>query len=127
MKQINEMAFNRADILANITTKGRQFIQHFDKIYNDFLNDKWDDFKHHSQEMQTWWDDVKKLRFKGNHKLISNTLLYDGFFTAGSIPEDYLHNDKVEVEAYESLVKILLENRDTKVYSVLKEIFNLKF
>ena len=127
MVKIPELAYTRADIRQDCTRKGKKFIIHFDKIYQDYFKHYFDDMNHHCVEMQAWWDDVKSLRYKHNKQYIKDTDLYDWFFTAGAISDDFLKS-KEEVEFYEKVfIPELLLNRTRPIRDIIAEIFEIQF
>lgn len=117
---INEMAYDRSYIIDKCYSLGIQFIKHFKKVYSLGINDK--DFKHHCQEMQTWYDIVKNMVLKSNNKRINNEQLVDWFFTAGSSIEVLFGNDEAG-DIYSELIAELISNkRNNKVVDVLSEL-----
>lgn len=106
MKFLIEMAYERNDAIERCANLGKQFIEHFKKVVDGGVND--DDFGHHCNEMQVWYNDVKNIVLKYNKKKITNSQLIDWFFTIGSSVE-YILDDKY-VDFYEDFIIILLNN-----------------
>ena len=120
--RIDEMALSRGDAIDRCINLGKQFIEHFHKVYVEEIESR--DFNHHCQEMQSWYDSVSSIRLKTNNKFLTNTQLIDWFFTLGANVEDYLDNDE-EVEHYNNFIVELLSNkRSKKVVDVLKDILS---
>ena len=109
-----EMAYERPDAIDHCASIGKLFIEHFHKLMNEPVNS--DDFDHHCNEMQSWFNDVKKIVLKYNKKLISNTQLIDWFFTIGSSIEYII--DEPYQDIYEKFIIKLLQDRET---STVKE------
>lgn len=119
---INEMAYDRSYVIDTCYSLGMQFIKHFEKVYSLGINDK--DFKHHCQEMQTWYDTVKNMVLKSNNKRIDNDQLVNWFFTAGSSIEVLFGNDEAG-NIYDELIAELISNkRNNKVVDVLSELLS---
>lgn len=117
---LNEMAYDRSYVIDKCYSLGTQFIEHFKKTYKLGINDK--DFKHHCQEMQTWYDTIKNIVLKYNNKKISNDQLVNWFFTAGSSVEVLFGNDEAG-DIYDELIAELISNkRNNKVVNVLSEL-----
>lgn len=110
-----EFATDRMDVIGRCQSLGKQFAEHFHKIYTQHKAY----FKHHCIEMQSWYDSVKVFRFKSNKKRISKTQLYDWFFTACQIVED-LFEDVSEQKTYEAFVQELLKT-DKQISELLQE------
>ena len=100
--QLQEMEMERADAIDRCISKGKVFIEHFEKI-----EDREDDstINHWTSEMFTQLADVRDIVLKHNNKLILNGNLRDWFFTAGSEPEYIMRNptDK-KLEDYDEFV-----------------------
>ena len=116
-----EMAYVRADAIDHCSTLGKRFVEHFIKICDEGVTSP--DFRHHCQEMQSWWDDVKGIKLKEDKKLISVSNLNDWFFTLGRDPEDFIPEYALGV--YTKLYLSLLSNRDTaKVENLMLGLIN---
>lgn len=114
--KINEMAYNRKDVIDKCSSYGRQFIEHFKKVCEEGRTA--DSFKHHCHEMQTWYDTVSNYRFKETKKKISASLLIDWFFENGSYVEDIIPEDFQDI--YEQLILDLLTGKS--VYDSLSNL-----
>ena len=84
------------------------------------LKNNSDTLNHHIQEMQSFWDKVKILRFKHNNKLISNSNLMDWFFTIGSDVETIIAENLVDL--YEEFIIKVLSDRNRKLIEIFHEI-----
>lgn len=87
-------------------------------MISDFESNS-DTLNHHIQEMQSFWDKVKILKFKNTNKLISNSNLMDWFFTMGSDVETILPDSMVDL--YEEFMIKVLSDRDRKLIAVKEE------
>ena len=123
-KRLLEMALSRSDAISHCIGKGKEFIQHFDKLYH---NPKSIDAAHWAKEMQAWYNDVNLIKLKTNSKKLLSTQLSDWFFTAGAEAKDFMENptDR-EIELYDKLQSFVLANRDCNVFETLKAIFNFE-
>lgn len=113
-----EMSTSRSDVIDECIAKGKVFTEHFLKLMKDDINGY--DFNHHCAEMQTWWDDVKGIRFKNNNKIISNTNLVDWFFTVGQDVVDVV-GEKYE-DVYNDLIIKMLVDRNKSVKDCVMSI-----
>lgn len=107
---IYEMAYTRTDAIDRCANLGYRFIEHFHKVY---LNPDSESINHWASEMQSWFDNVLKIRLKHNNKKISPSLLIDWFFTVGSSVEDLFPIEK-EADMYELFIIKLLNNLNVK-------------
>lgn len=98
-----EMAMDRSSAIDRCIPRGKNFIEHFDKIYN---NQNCTTINHWIGEMASWLKDVceLKLKPKGRHIFISE--LYDWFFSCGALASDYIPNEE-ECEMYDAFVSTL--------------------
>lgn len=119
MKIINEQALSRSDVIDKCLDYGKVFVEHFIKVILDFENNS-DTLNHHIQEMQSFWDKVKILKFKNTNKLISNSNLMDWFFTVGSDVETILPDSMVDL--YEEFMIKVLSDRDRKLIEIFHEM-----
>ena len=78
---IQEFASSRRNAYSKCFDLGCQFARHFKKIYT---NPNGLEVKHWCKEMQTWYEDVKDIQFKGSHRYISKNNLKNWFFSHGS-------------------------------------------
>lgn len=119
-RRLHEMAYERSDAIDRCASLGKEFVEHFHKIYQSGIKDK--DFNHHCQEMQSWYESVSKIVLKSNKKLISNNQLIDWFFTVGSSVE-YLFHDEGEIDLYNKFMIILLaQGESKKIVEILQEL-----
>lgn len=112
-----EMALSRGEAIDICMSIGKQFANHFNKVCNEEKNSS--NFKHHCQEMQSWFNKVKSIKLRHTGKLIQPTNLYDWFFTCGAELEDVVN--LCYIDDYEYLVNQLICTNN-KVFDVLKEI-----
>ena len=115
---LNEMAYSRADAIERCANLGKQFIIHFDKIYNESNNNT---KQHHAKEMQTWLDDISKIRLTYNNKPLNEKNIYDWFITIGQLISD-LFDDEGEAITYEEFVTFLLDYYDKNVIQALQAV-----
>lgn len=120
-QSLNEMAMSRTDAIDRCENLGKQFIIHFDKVYNE--SDKEVRF-HWESEMNNFWGKVKDIKLKGNKNSLSFSNLYDWFFTACQNVEDFMSSaDKeTEEEVYNNFVISLYQNRDKNVSDILSDL-----
>ena len=112
-----EMALSRGEAIDICMSLGKQFTNHFNKVCDEGKNSS--NFKHHCEEMQSWFDKVKSIKLRHTRRLIQPTNLYDWFFTCGAELEDVVN--LCYIDDYEYLVNQLLCT-SSKVFDVLKEI-----
>lgn len=112
-----EMALSRGEAIDICMSLGKQFANHFNKVCDEGKNSS--NFKHHCQEMQSWFNKVKSIKLRHTKRLIQPTNLYDWFFTCGAELEDVVN--LCYIDDYEYLVNQLLCTNN-KVFDVLKEI-----
>ena len=119
MKLFLEMAITRSEALDRCQELGKQFIIHFDKIYNEPTSQA---RNHWESEMNTWWDKVKDITLKGNKKVLSFSNLHDWFFTACQNIEDFMTSEdkETEEEVYVNFIIKLHQNRDMNVSQCLE-------
>ena len=114
-----EMTYDRPDAIDRCSSLGKRFVEHFTKVCKEGINSP--DFKHHCQEMQSWWDDVKGIKLKDSKKPISISALNDWFFTLGRDPEDFIPEEYIDF--YTKLYLSLLSDRENaKVVDLLSGI-----
>ena len=114
---LNEMALSKSDAIDRCISLGNRFIEHFLKVIKEGKTHQ--DFLHHCQEMQAWYDSVRKIKLKLTNKALTKTNLIDWFFTAGQVPEDFMDEDLVEI--YETFYLRLL-SLDKKVVDILRDL-----
>ena len=118
--RVDEMAVEQSKAISLCMSLGRQFIEHFHKVYVEGVNSP--NFKHHCHEMQTWYDTVRNIKLKSNNKPISRIHLMDWFFTVGASVEDFLSGE--EADKYEQLVLGLLTTPSSKVEDILMKLLS---
>lgn len=106
---MTEMAMPRADAMELCISLGEKFTNHFKEIYKNGKNDI--DFKHHCQELQSWYDKINEIVLKQNNKKLSKTQKIDWFFTRGSSLENIFNNDTIE-DKYEEFIFELMSSND---------------
>ena len=102
MKIINEMALTRSVAIDRCISFGKQFLIHFDKIYN---NPKSISREHWETEMDNCWNEVKSIILKQNSRKLSVSNLHDWFFSAGQDPSDFFTHKPLykEEDCYDEL------------------------
>lgn len=114
--RLREMALSRGDAISRCISLGKQFIEHYHKVYMRGPQDE--DFLHHCHEMQNWYESARSIRLSQNKKLISSNNLRDWFFEVGAIPEDFI-SDPDEVDSYKRFVDRLLKDEEKKVVDTI--------
>lgn len=119
--QLNERAFSRMDAMDKCIDLGKQFIDHFHKIYEEGKNSK--DFVHHCTEMQAWLNYVRSIKLKTTKRYLTPSDLIDWFFTAGEcIDADNGFDTYEEVDLYNEFFLALAANKDCKVINVATKL-----
>lgn len=116
---LTEMSMSRSEISYRSSRLGRQFIDHFNKVLNDLQSKNSNCLNHHCQEMQSWWDYVRKLTYKHNKKYISDDDMIEWFFSGGGNYEDTVNN----VAMYKQLIGCMLSNKNKTIQSIIKNIY----
>ena len=115
-EDLNEMAYERSDAIDRCANLGKQFIEHFRKV---FESQDVESKRHWASEMQSWLDDVKDIQLKYNKKQITFSQLVDWFFTKGS-SVDIIYKDSEELQdAYNEFLKHI--GKDYNVINALKD------
>lgn len=117
---LTEMAMRRGEATDNCEVLGEKFTEHFNTIAKLGKEDV--DFKHHCQELQSWYDRARKIKLKETKKLITKGNLWDWFFTVGQNVEDVIEEPYQEL--YEDFCFTLLSNTDKTIYEVLSELLS---
>ena len=117
---VNEQAMTQKDEMDRCISLGNQFIEHFDKIYNDKNEDA---NKRRAQEMQDWLEQVNRIKLTHNNRFIPFDKKIDWFFTAGS-DADTLFDDVRESEKFDDFFALVAVNND--VIKSLKSLGMLK-
>ena len=112
---IKEMAFSQNQAIDKCLELGKKFVDHFNKIMIEGKNSN--NFQYHCQEMQAWWDKVRKIKLKSTNDYITNSKLSDWFFTAGQDYSDLIITKYII--KYKELIFLLLNDRN----ATIKEIF----
>lgn len=86
-----DMALSRNDAMKRCMDLSKNFIEHFDKIYNSPISDA---KSHWTKEMQAWLDSVLSIKLKSTNKPLCLQQLMDWFFTQGSDSETLFENNK---------------------------------
>lgn len=118
--ELIEMALSRTDAIDRCIGKGKIFIEHFNKIYN---NPKVDTVHHWCSEMQSWYNDIMNIVIKSNNKHLNNSQKKDWFYSFGSSYEEYFNYDEDKIEKYEEFIDYLDTSND--VYNSILKIFSL--
>lgn len=121
MKLIFEMAYSRTDAMDRCQSLGKQFLAHFNKIYNDPSSES---REHWETEMDNWWNQVKNIVLKQNNRRLSVSNLHDWFFSAGQNPTDFFTSDNIfdEEDCYDKLYLSLLQDRDISIGEALSTL-----
>lgn len=120
--RLDEMAMSQDKAIDQCRSLGKQFIEHYHKVYIGGINDI--DFDHHCHEMQTWYNDINSIILKSTKRRLTNTDKMDWFFTVGAVPEDFL-DDLDEVEEYNKfIIRILYTGEEIVdiLSDMLKEV-----
>mgnify|MGYP006874317590 FL=1 len=117
---LTEMSMPKSEICYRSSRLGRQFIDHFNKVLNDLQSETNTSLSHHCQEMQSWWDYVRRLTYKHNKKYVSDKDMIEWFFSGGGNYEDTVDN----VSMYKLLVDCMLTNRDKSIISIIRDIYH---
>lgn len=112
-----EMAYKRVDAIDRCFNLGKKFTQHFNTIAKLGKEDV--DFKHHCQELQSWYDAVRVIKLKESNKTITRSQLWDWFFTAGQGVEDVILSQFIDL--YEDFY-LELSRGDRKVIDIMEEL-----
>lgn len=117
-----EMAMSRQDAIDRCMSLGQKFIEHFKKIYEE-ENKKCDAINHWVNEMQSWYNQVSKIKLKPKSTSIQLNNLMDWFFTVGSEPEEYLDYNDDMCSKYNKFILSLCSGGDVKgaLVSILDE------
>lgn len=115
---IKEMAFSQNQAIDKCLELGKKFVDHFNKIMVEGKNSN--NFQHHCQEMQAWWDKVRKIKLKSTNDYITNSKLSDWFFTVGQGTEDIILPNYIST--YEKFYVMLLVDHDKLVKNCFEEI-----
>lgn len=119
---LDEMATDRVNAIERCYALGKQFIEHFHKVYAEGTNSP--DFPHHCSEMNGWLKQVRDIKLKATKKPLTDENLIDWFFTAtGLIDEDNGFYTDDEIAMYERLIELLCGNHEMSVEEVAKEFF----
>lgn len=119
--QLNEMAMSRMDAMDKCIDLGRQFIEHFHKVYAEGKNSK--DFVHHCTEMQSWLNYVRSIKLKTTNRYLTPSDLIDWFFTAGEcIDADNGFDTYEEIDLYNEFFLALAANKDCKVINIATKL-----
>lgn len=108
LQLMNEMAMMRVDAIELCMSLGKKFTDHFKEIYIKGKDDI--DFKHHCQELQSWYDKINDIVLKQNNKKISKIQKIDWFFTMGSSLEDIFNNEQIENKYEEFILQLMSSN-----------------
>ena len=112
-----EMAMPRKDAIDRCISLGREFVEHFHKVYSE---PNVEAVNHWVGEMRTWYSDVKMIRLKPNNKPLGITMLNDCFFTCGSDPTDIVPMTDEELNKYEQFYIAL--DRGLDIVDAFREI-----
>ena len=115
-----DMALSKSDAIDKCISLGKQFIKHFDKVYN---NSNSRDVEHWLGEMIGWLKTVKSYKLKSTNDYLTDTQLFDWFFTAGANAEDFMRNPTLEESKDYSkfITKVLSTGTIKKTY--IKDTF----
>lgn len=111
MMQLNEMALSRADAMERCYSLGIKFIEHFHKIYTNPADVS---VNHWENEMQGWFNSIRRLKLKTTGKPLLNRQIIDWFLTACAFPEDVVDMSEDEQISYDTFCTLLLNNLSVK-------------
>lgn len=119
---LNKIPLSRSDIIDRCIIRGKMFIKHFHKIYQ---NSKDKNFKYWSGKMKEWFNDVKDYRLKPTNREILDGELRDWFFTAGATYETFIKNaNEDEIISYDKFCSSLISNKND-FNGILEKHFNV--
>jgi len=107
--KLNEMAMDKKAAMNRCMNLAKNFVKHFDKIYNDIDSEN---IKHWAGEMQGWLNDILSIILKYNNKPLSLQQKMDWFFTKGSNSETLFPDNKTEAEVYDDFINLVAFNND---------------
>lgn len=116
INRLNEMAISKSEAMDKCLSLGKQFIEHYHKVYLEGPDSR--DFQHHCHEMQTWYNSVRSIKLKNTNRGLTPVNLIDWFFTVGAIPEDFLDTDD-EIDSYNKFIIELLHDSDSKISDII--------
>lgn len=115
-----DMAMEQSKAIDKCSSLGKQFVKHFEKIYEEGINSK--NFLHHCKEMRNWYDDCRNIILKTNNKPISKQNLIDWFFSCCGYGSQYMLRPTEEKEIlYEDFYIALLYSND-EISNILTKI-----
>lgn len=118
----NNITLSRVDAMDRCISLGKNFIEHFDKIYN---NSNEQSVNHWINEMTNWYEEVKQITLENTNKPILKGELRDWFFTAGANPENFMnHATNDELEKYDIFSDKVLNGTNIKSALRLVGIIN---
>lgn len=116
--QLNEMALDRSDAIDRCVRLGRQFIAHFEKIYN---NPHLETVHHWAKKMQSWFDEIDRIKLRGKSRSLSLPQKINWFYSCGEYYEEIFDNDTNKIEMYEDFIDELEKTKD--VYHSIHVVF----
>ena len=118
MVRLSEQTLNRSEVIITCIELGNRFIEHFDKIYKNCNSTT---IPHWCKEMQAWYNECRRLKFKHSKKTISKQQLSDYFLLCGSGIE-LLFEDEDEQILYDEFIGQLLK-RD-QIYDCIIDVLS---
>lgn len=103
-QQLLEMSLERSKAIDRCIGLGKQFTDHFDKIYKDRNNKA---LKHWIAEMEAWLRDVNLITLKPSARHLTHSDKMDWFYTVGSSYETLFGDNEDEIIAYDKFVLTL--------------------
>ena len=117
--KLEEQAQSRVDAINVCYSLGKNFINHFDKIYKNRDNQS---VQHWCSEMQAWYDQVLDIVLKHNKKHLNSLQRKDWFYSFGSSYEEYFNYNEDEIEKYEIFIDEL--EKTNNVFNSIDIIFD---
>lgn len=119
--QLDELILSHMDAMDKCIDLGKQFIEHFHKVYAEGKNSK--EFVHHCTEMQSQLDCVRSIKLNTTNCYLTPSKLIDWFFAAGGcIDADNGFDTYEEIYLYTDLFLALAANKDCKVINVATKL-----
>lgn len=117
--KLEEQVQSRVDAINVCYSLGKNFIEHFNKIYIDRNNQA---VNHWCSEMQAWYDQMLDIVLKYNKRHLNASQRKDWFYSFGSSYEEYFNNNEDEIEKYEIFIDEL--ERTNSVLDSINVVFN---
>ena len=117
--KIKQEAQSRADTIEIVIPHGKEFVKHFNKIYQENMikyNPNNDRIHHWVSEMQSHYNFVRELKLSYNKKYLNEKQMFNWFAEAGSTADEWFPNkDKKEYNIYKKFFYDLLKTNDVYI------------